>query len=120
MSAYWSSGCGAPAGVCVTPQNVSGYTDPSPRGEWIDFAVNTFVGVTYSDNTNVNNRVNSIRLRGSYWIGSVQYTRACFYENAGIDTLKTSVSASHPGWYDNSSTGLSSMHRATGAQSACP
>lgn len=119
--AAWANLCTGATAVCVTPQNVSGFVDPVPRGQWTtELAVNNFGLYAYSDGTGVNDRVNSIRLRGTITVGGIQYNRACFYPNInqGGGAL-TSVAATHPGWFDNASIGLSSMKRVNGSHAYC-
>lgn len=102
-------GCAPGALYCVTSQNVSGYVDPTPRsygvGQDPDFSNDT-----YSDGTNINDRVNSTRTR------STEFAGICFYRNAGFGNALVYVAASHPGWYNNSSTGISSVR---GVSSSC-
>lgn len=104
------SGCAAGSG-CVTSQNVSGYVTPSPQAYTFEDDSN-LAGDVYSNGTNVDDRVNSIRNRNTspYW------KRLCFYRDAGYVVLRSSVADTHPGWFDNSSTDISSLR---GVASTC-
>ncbi len=94
---------------CGTSSNVSGYVNPSNEWAASSGAAVNFAGYTYQDGNGIDNNVNSIRSRGS----SGTYTGACFYWFAGAVTPKAYVSNSNAGWYDNSSTSLSSARWVT-------
>jgi len=104
------SGCPSGAMFCVTSLNTSGYTTPSPQGYSYEND-STFANDAYSDSTTVEDRVNSIRARGS----STFYAGVCFYRDASYGVARTYVSNAHAGWYDNSSTDLSSAKAVSGS-----
>lgn len=123
LAVTWIPGtCAGSTSVCVTSQNVTGYVDPTPRGEFTTAANYDFAQPLVAGNGGawVNNNVNSIRNKGTFVLGGQPLNRACFYFTAGYIGFATSVSAAQPGWYDNSSTGLSSYKRIFGTHADCP
>lgn len=89
--------------MCVSDRNVSGYVNPYTMA-YSGENVYSFTPATYHNGTAVEDRANSTRNRD----GGVIYSHACFYTNFGYSGGKVSVSYTEPGWYDNSTTDLSS------------
>lgn len=108
-----TSDCGAVSNTfCGTSSNTSGYVNPS--NEWrasttLGAGIVNFAGFVYQDNNGIDNNVNSIRARGT----SATYSGACYYFFANAVTAASYVGNTQPGWFDNSSTGLSSARWVT-------
>lgn len=88
--------------ACVTPDNTSSTGYPAYyRG--FSTNVSNYAGLTYADGTNVNDRVNSVRVRTEF----TSYTGVCWYKDAGYGTPRTYRGQYYGSWYDNSSVDLS-------------
>ena len=116
--------------VCVSASDFEGPGSPVPRATIPTVPVyngkpdlSNFNQYQYTSTPtlNLDNNAESIRMISTVYddFGN-PYNRACFYATAGWVTLRSSVASSHNGWYNNSSTDLSSERVTFGAQSACP
>ena len=95
------NGCASSGIFCVSSENANTQTLTWTASTGED--ISNFATATYGNGTAVDDRVNSIRDRGN----NLAYARVCFYRDPGFVVFRSSV-ARGIGWFDNTSTDISS------------
>lgn len=101
VSASGNQSCVNLVDMCVGAENS---TSPTHYRGFAGYSDYNFSGLQYSDGTAVEDRVNAVRVRTE----SPTYSGVCFYRDANQQGGALTWKLEAAGWFDNSSTGISS------------